>query len=143
MAGFRKAGNTLKGNSAGKGRSVQADVFVSVVRHQRPFRRRVPLTMFLIVASALGWSSEAIPTLVEQNERSGKCISKLCSITPRPVGTIRISVGVSTVFADVEKVVSVLGEQFVDSGAISTRKTRPTDDNRKDFCFPSRRSAGI
>jgi uncharacterized protein YcbX len=65
---------------------------------------------------ALGWSPDEMKLLAQQNERFGKCITNLCTISQRAVGTIRVSFGATTLPEDVSKFVRILREQFLDGG---------------------------
>ena len=65
---------------------------------------------------ALGWQEDDIERIAEENEKAGRCISNLCELQGRPVGTIRISFGSPTNDADVDKLLAVIKRHFVDNG---------------------------
>ncbi|OHS95073.1 MOSC N-terminal beta barrel domain containing protein [Tritrichomonas foetus] len=66
--------------------------------------------------TALDWDPEEVKKIAYDNEQRGKCISNLCSISPRPLGTIRISFGASSTFNDADRIIKILSQQFLNGG---------------------------
>ncbi|KAH0787319.1 MOSC N-terminal beta barrel domain containing protein [Histomonas meleagridis] len=66
--------------------------------------------------TSLGWKPEEIAALGNENEKRGKCISNLCTISSRPVGTIRISFGATSTMNDAERLLSLIKQQFLNDG---------------------------
>ena len=64
----------------------------------------------------LGWDADEVEGLVDVVSDGTKCVSSLCVVDGRPVGTIRVSFGYPTTFGDIDKLVSVLGKMFVNGG---------------------------
>lgn len=65
---------------------------------------------------ALGWKEEDIEKIAEENEKGGKCLSSLCEIQGRPVGTIRISFGSTTTSNDCDRLVALMKHHFLNGG---------------------------
>ena len=65
---------------------------------------------------ALGWKEEDIERIAEENAKVGRCISNLCELQGRPVGTIRISFGAPSSEADVDRIISVIKHNFLNNG---------------------------
>jgi len=65
---------------------------------------------------ALGWDPKEIAEVAEKNEESGRCISNLCSVSEKPLGTIRVSFGASSSLEDAQRLLELLGNQFLNGG---------------------------
>lgn len=66
--------------------------------------------------SALGWDDNEVEGVAIQNQNRGKCVSNLCAIGGKPIGTIRISFGVTTTLHDVDRLLDLLSKQFLNGG---------------------------
>jgi len=65
---------------------------------------------------ALGWDVEDIAKIAEENEKGGKCVSNLCDINGKPVGTVRISFGPTSRESDIHKLIGIIKYYFIDNG---------------------------
>ena len=66
--------------------------------------------------SSLGWDDAEIEEKGKEKASSGECLGSSCVIDERPVGTVRLTLGVASRMEDVETVLKVLHDQFIDNG---------------------------
>lgn len=86
---------------------------------------------------ALGWEPNEIEQLAKDNASKGKCLSNMCMIDKRAVGTIRVSFGYPTTEADVDKLLEIMRFHFLNRGPNPT--VEPIKDTfivSKLFVFP-------
>ena len=65
---------------------------------------------------SLKWEPDEISKIAEENEKKGRCISNLCTLEGRPVGTIRLSLGYTSTNKDIEHLIDHLRTFFIDGG---------------------------
>ena len=93
---------------------------------------------------ALGWSENDIEKIAEENEKAGRCISNLCELQGRPVGTIRVSFGAASDETDVDRIISIIKHHFIDNGPCPPvgEVTAPMTVTRM-FVFPVQGASGF
>jgi uncharacterized protein YcbX len=65
---------------------------------------------------SLGWDDAEIEEKGKEKASSGECLGSACVIDNRPVGTVRLTLGVASRMEDIDTVLKVLRDQFIDNG---------------------------
>ena len=69
-----------------------------------------------MVLNSLGWDDEEVEQHVNKQVKYGECFGDSCIIDNRPVGTVRLSLGMCSSEKDVNYLLNVLKSQFIDGG---------------------------
>ena len=72
------------------------------------------------VLAALGWNDDEIEIQGSTKVHHGECLGDSCIIDDRPVGTIRLSLGLASQEKDIDYVLKILHDQFIDGGPSPT-----------------------